>query len=762
MAQESVAVFENGKSHIYLDVDKQTLSKWEQIESPVLKGQGGAALPAALEDLRRCFHEMTGAELSQTAAAGLVPLRLHRDPAMAGPMDHQDYQIAVRQEEILITAPSRLGLLNGVYGLLDGWGCRWVMPNAFGEVIPQRDRLSLKLGVRTIHFPMDSRTNYTFKGPNASWIRLWLQRNQAAYGQLLSGQHYWLYAISPAEYFEKHPEYFALIDGQRRPTQLCTTHPQVIELMIQKARQFFKDNPAYVSFPMDPADNNELCQCDRCRALDPPGSWKGQPLLTDRVIQFANIVAEAIEKDFPDRYVALCAYGNHLQPPVRIQPRDNVVVLVTRSGYCYLHLTPSPHCEGPFGPAAFEKVVQQWCSVCSLVGVYEYDPIFWTGHLPCPIYLEVAGSVQRQIALGVRARQIDLAWPDSASNFVNQYLDVRFRSHPDLAPEQELESMCRAFFGPAGEAMTRYYLALSKVAEFDSLRQTPFGGGMGGYDRIFSPEMVRSARAAMNDAQSQVKQKNLFQRRVEMVNLSLEYLEAYLEGVWSAQAGRHDSSIAGFDRAHAKIDELDQIGHMPDVVDAHRRLNTAKLKTIAKYFPDQLEFFRTWHVLGPLNNDHRDAFYRPEAIETQTRLLSKSAAKLPEDVATWRQYTSREGFVNLSTAFKKVQTPWTMSYAYAAIRIRSPKAMDVQFRMDSFNAFRVYLNGKEVYKRPGLDADVPDKRTFPVALPVGESTILIKDCQTAQPTASFQWGFYFRITNTAGNPIREIETVPWK
>ncbi len=761
-AKNSLAVFGNGKSQIYLEVDKQTLTEWERIEMPVLKRQGGAALPAALQDLLRCFQEMTGTELPQTVSQGLVPLRLHRDSAMADRLGHQDYEIAVSQEEILISAPSRLGLLNGIYGLLDGWGCRWVMPNAFGEVIPQQDQLLLELGVRTVHLPMDSRTNYNFKGPNGAWLRLWLQRNQAAYEQLLSGQHYWLYAISPAEYFEKHPEYFALIGGERRPTQLCTTHPKVIELMIQKAKQFFKDNPSYVSFPMDPADNNELCQCDRCRALDPPGLWKGQPLLTDRVVQFANIVAEAIEKDFPGRYVALCAYINHLQPPVRIQPRDNVAVLVTRSGYCYLHLTPSTHCEGPFGPAAFEKIVRQWCSVCSLVGVYEYDPIFWTGHLPCPIYLEVAGSVKRQIAMGVRARQIDLAWPDCASNFVNQYFDIRFRAHPDLEPEQELESMCRAFFGPAGEAMTRYYVTLSKVTEYDSPQQMPFGGGMGEYDRLFSPEMIRSARASMDEARSQVKEENLFQQRVEMVNLSLEYLEAYLEGVWAAQAGNYDPSITGFDRAHAKIDALDKIGHMPDVVDGHRRLNTAKLKTIAKYFPDQLGFFRTWHVLGPLDNDHRNAFFQLEAVEAEAQFPSKSVVKLADGVATWRQYTSGEGFVNLSTAFKEVQTPWTMNYAYAATRIHCPKAMEVQFRMDSFNSFLVYLNGKQIYKRPGLDADVPDKRKFPVSLPVGESTILIKDCQTSKPSTSFQWGFYFRITDIEGNPIREIETVPWK
>ena len=75
--------------------------------------------------------------------------------------------------------------------------------------------------------------------------------------------------------------------------------------------------------------------------------------------------------------------------------------------------------------------------------------------------------------------------------------------------------------------------------------------------------------------------------------------------------------------------------------------------------------------------------------------------------------------------------------------------------MDSFNGFRVYLNGNQVYERPGLDADSPDKRIVNVDLPAGQSTILIKVGQSFQGVG-FYWGFYFRITDAQGNPVRSL------
>ncbi len=124
--------------------------------------------------------------------------------------------------------------------------------------------------------------------------------------------------------------------------------------------------------------------------------------------------------------------------------------------------------------------------------------------------------------------------------------------------------------------------------------------------------------------------------------------------------------------------------------------------------------------------------------------------------ARWRSYLSPGGFVSFEKAFEKDPRSWRFSTAFAATRVRSEKAQRVQFRMDSFNGFRVYLNGQQVYERPGLDADSPDKRIVNIDLPAGESTILIKVGQSFEGVG-FHWGFYFRITDLAGNAVQSVQ-----
>jgi hypothetical protein len=246
--------------------------------------------------------------------------------------------------------------------------------------------------------------------------------------------------------------------------------------------------------------------------------------------------------------------------------------------------------------------------------------------------------------------------------------------------------------------------------------------------------------------------------RVKMVDTTLRYLEAYLSGIHQAQAGHYDQSVEGFDRTDALLDEMGVVDYLAK--DGHIRLKTSRLKTIAEYFPDRLGFVRTWRILGPFDNDRRDALVLHEDFEGDAKpTLMGEIADHTGRKARWRTYTSPGGFVSFENAFDKDQKDWRFSTAYAAVRVHNKQARRVQFRMDSFNGFRVYLNGNQVYERPGLDADSPDKRMVEVDLPAGDSTILIKVGKSFEGVG-FHWGFYFRITDAKGNPIQSLSYSP--
>lgn len=740
-----LTVFADGTPKVYLD----TPSDQEGLVKAV----------SAIDDLRRCFREMTGAALPEIAQPGLVPIRLKLLPAENGqnedPLGLQGYEIGVRPDGITLSAPTALGVANAVMHLLDAWGCRWIMPGEMGEVIPARTTLVLPMGTKRHQVGSDSRINGgVLKGSGENEIQAWVRRNRMATERWMSGQHYYNYAIPPEKYYKDHPEYYALIGGKRAPSQLCTTNPEVIALMIEKAKAYLKERPEADSFPMDPNDNTDFCQCDKCVAMDPPGMTSdGLPLLTDRVIAFANEVARGIRAEHPGKVVALYAYLNHTLPPVKVKPESNLAIYLCRFNHCLLHLTPCSQCSSP---GEFFKLIKAWKGMVPRLYLYEYFPIYWTGNLPCPNYLDFAASVKKTHQLGVQGSHEDSGFSFSNNTFINDYMATRLKGNPDLDPKEVLADLCDGFFGKARGPMRAYYQIMAEVTKYTHPGRAFVAGGLYRYDEMFNPKVVARARAALTEALEATREGSMERRRVEMVDVGHRYLEAYLEGFANAKLGKYEESVAAFDRAEQLIDRLNTKNFSySTAADSHARIRGARLKCLAEYFPEKLGMIRKWSLLGPLNNDARDADVKDDGFDP-ARKVGQDVHLKDGRVLTWTRYDSPGGFLGFKEAFEKSVHPWRLSYAYAAFTVKSPLGGPVQLRMDSFFPFRVYLNGKEIYYRPGVDADAPDKRIVDAELKEGENTVVFKCCQTSK-SDNIPWGLYMRITDRRGNLIEDLE-----
>lgn len=57
----------------------------------------------------------------------------------------------------------------------------------------------------------------------------------------------------------------------------------------------------------------------------------------------------------------------------------------------------------------------------------------------------------------------------------------------------------------------------------------------------------------------------------------------------------------------------------------------------------------------------------------------------------------------------------------------------------------MFVNGTEVFYRPNLNADCPDRQTVDVRLRKGANLIAVKLCQTQLTTDCFPWGLYLRV-----------------
>src|SRR5262249_11176604 len=157
-----------------------------------------------------------------------------------------------------------------VYTLLDDYlGCRWFWPGAFGEHIPtNKDAVVPKLDIRsTPAFAIRSFSHgySSYHTPQFNEAaKRWDRRARLGWVRSAVFGHSWFYAFNLRDdkTFKEHPDWFALVDGQRRPPQMCTTHPEVLARMVDFV---LKGKTDIVN--ISPSDGGGFCECERCRAL---------------------------------------------------------------------------------------------------------------------------------------------------------------------------------------------------------------------------------------------------------------------------------------------------------------------------------------------------------------------------------------------------------------------------------------------------------------------------------------------------------------
>jgi hypothetical protein len=754
-APSAVSVFADGKPGIYLDTSSADLPKIKA-RSPYTKFMGDA--PA---DLARCFKLLTGVDLPTEPGEGRIPLRLRlldreEDARGPDPLGHQGYLLEISDREIVLAAPRQMGVFNAIYHVLDQWGCRWIMPGDEGEVIPRKDRLQLPTGTFRKNKRMDTRcvANAT---EDYGW---WRARNGCGTAEWLPASHYWPTMVPAKEYFKDHPDYFAMVNGKRVPPQLETANPRLVALLIEKAKEWFR-TPDIAAVSMEFCDDLDYSTSPESLALDPPNnpSFGGIPSMSDRLVILANQVGEGIEKDFPDRVVSILGYTHHTLPPVKARPRSNVAVSLTRSFGCIVHLMP--RAKDPKS-LLFWNNLEGWRKICSQMYTYDWVPIYWAGGLPCPLILEYPRALKKAFALGVKGNYSEKPSRCDASDFVGDYLEWRIKADPSRDPEAELKELCTVFFGPAGPAMNRYYLALTKATDTNFPEGCFDTGTALVYVDLYTPGILAEAKKALDAATAAVATHAVYASRVKMVGMTFDYLDAFLNGAWEAQKGNYDLSVASFRLATRKVTELhDMKPCYMDMGYALAKLKFARDRTLARFFPDRFGYVRSWRILGPLDNTCRDADLEeemfPKKLFSGGVQAGQTATLADGKSLRWEPYTSPEGLVEFTAALAKTPRKWTFSSAYAATWVETPTAQEVQFRMNSFFPYRVFVNGREVFHGSGFNIGLPDQSTVTVSLPAGRSEIVIRSSQSALSSSIWSWGFYFRMTTPSGEPVSNIK-----
>jgi hypothetical protein len=331
-------------------------------------------------------------------------------------------------------------------------------------------------------------------------------------------------AVPGGKYADTHPEYFALVNGQRtRGPHLCYANKDVQSLIYRDMlRSLDAGYPEYLSLQ---ADGFQPCQCPECKTLFNTADWGEKLWLLNK--QWA----ERLRNDRPGKFLVVTAYTVTGNPPAsftKFPPNMKVAV----GGY----------------PEAFEK----WGD-CKLPGGFTSYLHAWGGYHLCgylpvrtPLYAEkVARMYDTYNVKGVGldsppanmwglegptvyvyARMLDDVKTNTAQKLVDEYIQAAYgkAAYPMSRLFEELHHTLEAYaevFGVDNGTFQGYKRANGRSGRYltweSKLRLIGF---------IYPPEILTSLESQLVQAEKTAGLTEKNRLRLALVRREFDYLKS--------------------------------------------------------------------------------------------------------------------------------------------------------------------------------------------------------------------------------------------
>ncbi len=365
-------------------------------------------------------------------------------------------------DNLILTGDRPSGVLYAAYEFLEGLGVRqWTR---WDTDIPKRPTLELPDWNLRYAPPFFGRDRLGgVGGAFGAWMRVnghWLNVPPSHGGiiKLIGWCHTFTQLIPRDRYFAKHPEYFALVEGERGPVrpdggdvQLCLTNPEVIQLLTEKTLEWLRkeSNPRLIALSQNdswgPMANN-YCRCDSCRAIDEKEESPAGSLL-----YAVNRVAEAVEREFPRVLIETLAYQYTVKPPKTIRPRENVMIRFCTRKNVLLPLSSPENQE-------VREQFLAWSRIASKLSIWDYTSNFANTMMPYPSWRPFAEDLRFLAANHVVSVLEQGYSAGEAGDLIplQNYLLCKLLWNPSLDPEALTREFTEGYYGAAAPAIRDY------------------------------------------------------------------------------------------------------------------------------------------------------------------------------------------------------------------------------------------------------------------------------------------------------------------
>ncbi|WP_221773435.1 DUF4838 domain-containing protein, partial [Ruficoccus amylovorans] len=457
----------------------------------------------------------------------------------------EGYALQASGNALFFTGGERRGPINAVIAFLEeDLGCRWYS-RFVPAYYPYEEELTVSVVPRSYSPILEMRDVYHVEAQDPDWAIMNRISSAvdplsleipSAYGGMLRypGRQLFahtFYRLAPAkELLSSHPEYFALINGERQFNNICLSNEEALRIVADNAIKILDADPDARLFSISQNDGSSvLCRCEDCLAFSEKENDSGL------LINFVNQVAELIHRKYPDVQISTLAYLQTFMPPKTIRPDGDTLIWLATDRHVwhnkYFYITETEE---------FQEALESWRAIGAKIHIWDYtfgDNANWL--TPIPNFKVIEENFKYLVEQGISGIffQDNFLSIGGSRATMKDWALAKLAWDPTLEMDDLLRDFTFGYYGAAGPSIWKYNQLLHQEWESFHRSNRPNQGAVLHLDRAFINEalaLIDQAKAAViNDpvllAEVEREETCLLYARLENGVTNLADKKAYLE-----------------------------------------------------------------------------------------------------------------------------------------------------------------------------------------------------------------------------------------
>ena len=503
------------------------LVKGGKAKGRIVRAHGDAQTEAAATLLQDFIERVSGVELPIIREAD----KLRKDDVVIGGAASHDvedgFEITERDGRLYVDTGGGSGAINGVV---------WLLEHELGVHYYAKDYYTTPLSPRAGGMVTSSAkvsSDIVLTVPPVQGAPAFRYRQTHSYGNddpiyrqwfALEGpqdefiDNMWVHTfnrILPARRFGKaHPEWYSLLNGERRPgdhSQWCLSNPEVLEACAQQLDSIFKANPTMSMISVSQNDGNDTyCHCPECMRI-----YEEEGAVSGAYIRFMNELA----RRFPDKQISTLAYLFTCQPPKKVKPLPNVNIMLCDID-CKREVPLTDNASGQW----FVSAMEGWSAISNNIFVWDYGINFDNQVSPFPNFHILQKNIQlfhrnhttMHFAQVNGARGTDFAE-------LRAYMLAKLMWDPYCDADSLQQTFMRGYYGDAAPYLSEYLKLLEGGLLASHKDLWIYDSPITHKDGMLCPQLLKTYDELFDRAEAAVAHDSVLLEHVRVSRLPLQY-----------------------------------------------------------------------------------------------------------------------------------------------------------------------------------------------------------------------------------------------